>query len=257
MADAADRSSTCQGRDRRLGHRLHPSRLRRPAGRGAQLRRGQPVLRHRGARDVRRRGDRREPRHHRHRGHRLHGAAPHREGRDRGRDDPTGRRSGSHSLGGGQRSARDQSQPRGRARPEGPDTGHLLGARGVGGRVRVLEGCGARGRRRQRRRSADDAVAVRELSGRTPSRHRRQRADAHRQRPGLLEPRSRSSTTCPRPARRSSPRSRRRSPRCAPAAPTRDIRTAAQRTTAMPRGRRSRRRRSRPRPPCSSRSIRR
>ena len=86
-----------------------------------------------------------------------------------GGGDPLGRRPGR---------ARDQPQPRRRARPAAPQPRHVLAARGERGRVRVREGRGARRGGRQRRRGVLAAVAVRELSGRAAARDRRQRADA-------------------------------------------------------------------------------
>ena len=111
-----------------------------PAARRAQLRRRRSVRRHRGARHVHRRRDRGEPRHAGHRRHRVHVAAPRREGREAGRDDPARCGGGGDPLGRRQRRARHQPEPRRRARPRASGPRHVLVARGGSRRVRVREG---------------------------------------------------------------------------------------------------------------------
>ena len=100
----------------------------------------------------------------------------------RGRSDP---------LGGRQRRAGDQSQPRRRARSARSVARHLLAARAGGRRVRVFEGRGRGRGGRQRAAVAGNAVGVRALSGLAAARDRGQRGAPGRVGARLLEPRRR------------------------------------------------------------------
>ena len=127
----------------------------------------------------------------RHRRARVQRAADDREGRRRRRQRLASRRGRRDPLGGRQRRARDQPQPRRRARPARPEPRHLLAARAGGRRVRVLEGRRRRRRGRQRAAVARDAVELRALPGGAAARDRRQRDPPGRLGARLLEPRRR------------------------------------------------------------------
>ena len=153
---------------------------------------GLAVPRRPGPRDVRRGRDRREPV--QRRGDRRHGvqrAADDRQGGRAGRLGLAQGRGGRDPLGGRQRRARDQPQPRRSPRSTRPVARHLFAARAGRRRVRLFEGrrrgCGGR----QRAAVAGHALELRALSGFAAARDRRQRGAAGRLGAGLLEPRRR------------------------------------------------------------------
>ncbi len=168
----ADRSAALpdQRRRGRLGDRRNPSRVRRSRRRGEVVRGRLAVSRRPGARDVRRRRDRRQPEQQpRHRRHGLQREADGCQGRQAQRLGAAAGRGRRDSLGGRQRRPGDQSQPRRSARPARSAARHLLAARAGRRRIRLLEGSGRRGGSRQRAAVAGDAVELRALS-RRPSR---------------------------------------------------------------------------------------
>ena len=153
----------------------HPDLARTDPRRG-ELRRRQRAHRHARARNLRRGAHRRGRRQRRrHRGARAVRAAPRREGGHEVARDPGGSGGEGDPLGGRQRCARDQHEPRRDPRPARSRAGYVLTARG---RRRRLRGHERRRRRRSGRKlrpGACEPVEVRELSGGAPSRPRRQR----------------------------------------------------------------------------------
>ena len=155
------------------------SGARRPDRRLEELRSRPGDRRHSGPRDVRRRPDRGpDERRHRARGARATCRAPDREGRRPAAVDRRRGRGEGDPLGGRERSADHQHEPRWSARSEQPGSGHLLAARGGRGRVRGVEGSARRGGRRQLRPVTVPTVAVCKLAGGTPARARRQCAQS-------------------------------------------------------------------------------
>ncbi len=191
----------------RLRHRRRASGIRREDREQEELRRrfgasGPPRPRHvrRGphCRIARKRGGNRRDG--------VPGAAARREGRSRRRRRPVGRGGARHPLGRRPARKRDQPQPRRSPRPARPDPRRVLATRG--GRRCVCDPPRShrRGSRWQRRPRPGGAVALRELPGCASARARSQRRRSRRQRAHVLEPRSVSTTTSPRPATSSSRR---------------------------------------------------
>ena len=185
------------GRGHRLRRRRRPSRSCRKDPRREELRRRIRAGRHLRPRDVRRRVDRRRARQrHRHRRARAVLRTPDREGRDEGPRHSSRCGGAGDSLGGRQRCARHQHEPRRGSRPARSRAGHVLAP---GSRCRRLRGLERRGRRRCRRQlgpGARQPLEVRELSRRAPTCARCQRDERHRGDPVLLESRSHLQRSC-------------------------------------------------------------
>ena len=162
---------------------------------GKDPRRGELRRRHRAhgrarARNLRRGAHRRGRRQRgRHRRARAVCAAPRREGGHEVARDPGGGRGEGDPLGGRQRCARDQHEPRRHPRSARSRAGHVLTARGRRGRVRGHERRRRRRGGRKLRPGAGEPLEVRELSVGAPARPRRQRDDRHGRRPDVLESR--------------------------------------------------------------------
>ena len=150
-------------------------------------------------------------------------------------------------LGGRQRRARDQPQPRRRARPARSGARHVLAARAGGGRVRVLEGRRGRRRGRERPAVAGDAVeASRTIPAALPHVIGVSAVRQNGSVPGLLEPRRGLQRPRRTRRRRSSRRSRGSSSTTrGPGASTVRTRTAGRTSSATRSAPRSPRRRCR------------